>query len=145
MSCHSIGRGMNSVVEKVLELYDNDEIGREQAIVIIAACRKGVNYCDGNEYEATECMDGCRCGKCLKVFEKGEKFFSVYDTSDVIERRQKYNIVDKSNPPLATDSMCEKCFDAVINEVCNDILAGERERNYIMQQWSEDHYVSKGV
>lgn len=145
MSCHSIGHGMNSVVKKVLELYDSGEVGMDQTRTLIAACRKGVNYCDGNEYEATECMDSCRCGRCLKTFVKGERFFSLYDVSDEISRRQMREIVNNNNSPLATDSLCEECFDDVINTFCNDETAGEREREYIVRHWSEDHYTSEGM
>lgn len=49
MSCHSIGRGMNSVVKVVISLVDERKIEIEPAKEIIEACKKGVNWCDGNQ------------------------------------------------------------------------------------------------
>ena len=54
MSCHDIGRGMNSVANVVLDLYESGQISKEGASRLVLACRKGVNWCDGNEGEAVE-------------------------------------------------------------------------------------------
>ena len=75
MSCHDIGRGMNSVVRVVIGLYDNEEISSDAAIRIIRACARGVNWCDGNSYEAVDYIRRCRCGKCLRMIPKGEKLY----------------------------------------------------------------------
>ena len=48
MSCHNIGRGMNYVVKNVIKMYDTGELTLEAARKIIAAARRGVNWCDGN-------------------------------------------------------------------------------------------------
>ena len=71
MSCHNIGRGMNYVVKNVIKMYDTGELTLEAARKIIAAARRGVNWCDGNEYEAVEIIRRCRCGRCLKKMEAG--------------------------------------------------------------------------
>lgn len=60
MSCHDIGRGMNSVVKVVLGLYDQEKFDRDTARLLFAACRKGVHWCDGNEDEAIASLRGCR-------------------------------------------------------------------------------------
>ena len=52
MSCHRIGLGMNSVVEKSIEMFENEEIGLNACKKIIVACRNGIYWCDGNEDEA---------------------------------------------------------------------------------------------
>ena len=67
MSCHYIGLGMNSVAEDVLAMYDEGELTREQARRLLRDLRKAVHWCDGNEAEATICMEGERCGRCLSV------------------------------------------------------------------------------
>lgn len=65
MSCHSIGRGMASVAKVVLNEYDSGHIPYESAFRLLMACRDGVNWCDGNEYEATSDFED-RCGLCLR-------------------------------------------------------------------------------
>ena len=42
MSCHRIGLGMNSVVEKSIEMFENEEIG-------LNACKKIIVTEDGVE------------------------------------------------------------------------------------------------
>ena len=66
MSCHRIGLGMNSVVEKSIEMFENEEIGLNACKKIIVACRNGVYWCDGNEDEAIACIIDCYCGNCLR-------------------------------------------------------------------------------
>ena len=48
MSCHRIGLGMNSVVEKSIEMFENEEIGLNACKKIIVTCRNGIYWCDGN-------------------------------------------------------------------------------------------------
>ena len=77
MSCHDIGRGLNSVVGVVITFYDEGKLDIETARTIIVACRKGVHWCDGNEDEAVMRLRKCRCGKCLKVVKKGEELLPL--------------------------------------------------------------------
>ena len=56
MSCHDIGRGMNFVAVLIKEMYDTGEISRETAVKIFRRLQRGVHWCDGNEYEAIECI-----------------------------------------------------------------------------------------
>lgn len=130
MSCHDIGRGMNSVVDKVIEMYDEGELTVEAARKIIAKARKGVHWCDGNEGEAVASIRRCRCGRCLKEVPSGTPLYSVWDIS------VSKNIIDK-NPDeiLASDGLCLECFDIVLNFAFDNEGAGERERNFI-----EEHY-----
>lgn len=129
MSCHNIGRAMNSVVDAIISLYDNNEIDLEAARKIIAAARKGVHRCDGNEYEAIESIRECRCGRCLRNLDANEPIYSVWAVSDAVHN--KYNILDKDPDILASDGLCLSCFDLVINRYTNDNQAGKRERKYI--------------
>jgi len=147
MSCHNIGRGMNSVVEVVIALLDSGKIDAEAARTIVAACREGVNWCDGNEDEAVESIRRCRCGKCMKAVAKGEFLFSVWDTSQVVrnlEFQRCSGILDYGNSKLASDGLCLKCFDEVVNEFCTNPSAGAEERDYIMKRYNEEKYRSKG-
>ena len=71
MSCHDIGLGMDSVVEVIVRLYDQSRVSRDAAVELIHAARKGVNWCDGNEYEAIASIEMSRCGRCLKTMQDG--------------------------------------------------------------------------
>lgn len=130
MSCHSIGRGMNSVVDQVIEMYDAEELTLDAAKKIIAKARKGVHWCDGNEWEAVASIRRCRCGRCLKEVMAGTPLYSVWSISG-----QK-NILDQTpDEILASDGLCLECFDIVLNRALHDDEAGARERKYI-----EEHY-----
>lgn len=74
MSCHDIGRGMNSVIEVVIGLYDDGKISHESAGKIIKACRMGVHWCDGNEGEAIDTLAFTRCGVCLQKYQRAMNF-----------------------------------------------------------------------
>ena len=131
---------MNSVVKVTIELYDAGKIDRESAIKVIHACAKGVNWCDGNEYEATDYIRRCRCGRCLKMVPEGEKLYSVWAVSNDVPRA--YRIDDDFE--LASDGLCEECFDIVLNQRCDDQSAGERERKYIESKNDPKRYLSTG-
>lgn len=68
MSCHDIGRGMASVGREVLRLYDEGKYDRDTAKQLILATLNGVNWCDGNSYEAAVSL-AFRCAHCLKKTE----------------------------------------------------------------------------
>ena len=92
---------------------DNDKISKDAAKTIIIECKNGVNWCDGNSYEAISYIGDCMCGRCMRKIPEGEKLYSVYDVSNDIPRR--YDISDN----IANDSLCTECFDIVLNEHCN--------------------------
>lgn len=140
MSCHDIGRGMNEVVKTTIELYDAGDIDIKAAKQIIASCAVAVNWCDGNEGEATEYIRRCRCGKCLKMIPKGEKLYSVWHVSKDVPN--PYHIDDKAG--LATDGLCAGCFDEVISKYCDNPDAGKREMDYIENNHNEKDYNSEG-
>lgn len=140
MSCHDIGLGMNEVVKTTIELYDAKTMDINAAKKIIASCAVAVNWCDGNEYEATAYIRRCRCGKCLKMIPRGEKLYSVWNVSDNVPN--PYKIQEKAG--IATDGLCAECFDVVICKHCNDPDAGKREMEYIENRYEEDMYKSEG-
>ncbi len=140
MSCHDIGRGMNEVVKTTIELYDAKGIDLKAAKRIIATCAVAVNWCDGNSYEALAYISQCRCGKCLEMIPEGGKLYSVWNVSKNV--RNPYDIDEKAG--LATDRLCEKCFDEVISMYCSDPNAGKREMEYIESHYEKKEYTSEG-
>ena len=138
MSCHDIGRGMNEVVKTTIELYDAKVIDINATKKLIASCAAAVNWCDGNEYEATAYIRRCRCGKCLRMVPKGEKLYSVWNVSNNVP--DCYNIDKKAG--IATDGLCAECFDEVISKHCSDPDAGKREMEYIESHYKDGMYKS---
>ena len=140
MSCHDIGRGMNSVVRVTIGLYDAGRIDKDATAQIIRACARGVNWCDGNKSEAVDYIRRCRCGRCLKMVPKGEKLYSIWDVSFDVPKRYE---IDRDFK-LLSDGLCEECFDIVLNEHCGDVGAGERERKHIEEHQKPEDYISTG-
>lgn len=141
MSCHDIGRGLNEVVRMTITQYDKGEVSHEAAVKIIATCKVAVNWCDGNGYEAIDYISRCRCGKCLKMIPKGEKLFSLWDLPYAY---RESDIMEKAR--MATDSLCEECFDKIMPEYCSDNDNTETLKEKIIKN-NEDHperYLSEG-
>ena len=138
MSCHDIGRGMNSVVRTTITLFYEGKIPLEAARSIILSCKHGVHWCDGNEGEAVSYITGCICGKCMKKVKKGEKLYNIYSVSN--------DVPDRYDWPrdFVTHRLCEECFDIVLNEKSGDNAAGPRERAYIEKTEDPADYTSTG-
>ena len=96
MSCHDIGRGMDSVAKIVAEMYINGEITKEVAFRLFYALRKGVHWCDGNEDEATVSISKMLCGHCLKVYGEDDDILNLWDTIDDLHSKVYFN-QDDSN------------------------------------------------
>ena len=99
MSCHRIGLGMNSVVEKSIEMFENEEISLNACKKIIVACRNGVYWCDGNEDEAIACIIDCYCGNCLR---------KIHQEHRIRVDRNRYDVV--------THYLCEDCYQHLVYE-----------------------------
>ena len=135
MSCHDIGRGMASVGEKVLTLYDSGRIDRDTPKELLEATIKGVNWCDGNEYEAEVSMAG-RCAHCLEkatspeqlVFGNDyfadESFPGCSDRKESISTRFVKQLY--SDRKLLAPSLCHKCLA--------EFLEAEKG-DYVPQEW----------
>ena len=110
MSCHDIGRGMNSVAIVVLNLYEEGLLSKKAAKDIIRACRKGVNWCDGNEDEAVE--ETRARGYCGLCFEKTDNsLMNVYDDdSDGVWRTY-----DENDDIVVHQFVCPKCRQRLID------------------------------
>ncbi|WP_304425972.1 hypothetical protein [uncultured Adlercreutzia sp.] len=115
MSCHNIGEGLNTVVKVIIDLYDKKEIGYPAAKQLIYTCRKAVNWCDGNEYEAVACIYETRCGNCLKpVEEVGE--LECYWFDDRAKGPDGWNLQRKIGQLVAHGYLCKQCMDEIIAE-----------------------------
>ena len=120
LSCHDIGRGMAAVGREVLRLYDEGKYDLATAKQLLLATLKGVNWCDGNSYEAAASL-AFRCASCLKASDSpkrdlifGERYFlnesGIYeedglDSEDAIFVQSLY-MDDK----LMAPQLCEECL-----------------------------------
>lgn len=101
MSCHNIGRGMNSVVEVAVDLFEHDRIDLNACKEIIRACKQGVHWCDGNSEEAIACINEYYCGNCLKRIDHEEKI-------RVSAFQKDYQCV--------TRYLCKDCYQRLVYE-----------------------------
>ena len=112
MSCHDIGHGMASVADVVLELYQNGQIKKEVAIRLVNACRNGVYWCDGNEWEAIEnVVEAGYCGLC---FEKKEGLSNIYDND--LGYPEKYEVFRAYGETAAHYILCPECKERVLTQ-----------------------------
>lgn len=142
MGCQNIGRGLNNVVRAVISLYDSRKIGLVAARVIIATCRDSVNWCDGDEYDAVDCIGDCRCGRCLRLVPKGELLLNVWCVPD--DFKSDRDAFYKN--AYATYRFCETCFPEVV-ATCYEGVEPDTVlewRDYIMKNCSESDYLSTG-
>ena len=142
MSCHDIGRGMNTVVYKTMGLYQSGKIEKQAAKEIIEKCRKGVNWCDGNEYEAIDCIEGRVCGYCMNIVNKNEKMYRLYDALywDTIKKIE----AKISDEKLITFSYCKECFKNLLSmqyddDKCKEIIEKmDKEENFVLSKGYKD-------
>ena len=138
MSCHDIGRGLNSVTKVVMELFDTGKISEDVMRELVKACREGVYWCDGNEAEAIECIRENHCGSCFKKLGENEELFSIWDIS--IEADRKCKIGDLDDEGLISDRLCKDCFDKLLAKKSGERDLGSKERNRIKEDYSEEHW-----
>lgn len=138
MSCHDIGRGMNNVVRTVIKLLDEGKITKEAAKTLIRSCANSVHWCDGNEYEATDYIERCMCGRCMSVIPKGKP---LYQTSQIrYDLQSKYSLWNVVIP----GGVCEDCFDEFVQEAFHGDLSPEEVKAGIMECGDESAYKSSG-
>lgn len=138
MSCHDVGRALDSVAEVIMKSYDRGEISKEMTRKLLMACRKGVYWCDGNELEAVACVENHYCGACLKKMHTGEPLYSVWDISFALDG--KYHFREMDGEELVADRLCTDCFDKILSEKSGDPELGPKERNRIQEKCSEDDW-----
>lgn len=149
MSCHDIGRGLNTVVQVVMTLFDEGKVDLDAAREIVYACRKGVHWCDGNEYEALESIYTYRCGRCLERVEKGGLLFDTNDFWRLSYRSDRdlpdgNKIRDNCKIQLASHKLCRECFVRVVNDYYQREDAGEEMIDVFIANLEEKDYVSTG-
>lgn len=137
MSCHDIGRGMSSVVKVILQKLDSGEINADTARDLLYACRKGVHWCDGNEYEAMVLMRQMRCGYCLKKLSEGDAIYAAYDVSYKFQSKYRKEI-ESIDAKIADPYLCAECFEKVFDEIYQG--AGAEQRKYIEETKSEEDW-----
>lgn len=140
MSCHDIGRGLSSVVKVILEKLDSSEISIDAARDLLYACRVGVHWCDGNEYEAMIHMYQMRCGYCLKKMSEGDAIYSLYDVSRSFETEHHNEIRAIDIIIIADTFLCGECFEKLLDTIAPGV--GAEQRKHIEENNSEDcwHY-----
>lgn len=140
MSCHHIGRGMNTVTRKTVELLDEERITLDVAKELIKTARNGVNWCDGNDYEAVAYILQNRCGCCLKKIEPGKPMYSLEDTD--LSYNEQNKLFKKTSDSVVASYLCPECFDKVMNEFMHEDNAGEVQRKYIEEKIDLDKRVA---
>lgn len=106
MSNHAIGHGINIIVKKIFQRFDEGKIDRETTIDLIHDCISALYYDDGNADEALKGVNTCRCGMCLKKVDKiinpyklwGWNYQEIDKLDDAVEENTAY---------LA---FCEECW-----------------------------------
>ena len=116
MSCHDIGRGLNEVTKKVVELYEEGKISQETAKDIIKTCGDAVNWCDGNTGEAISFARYSRCAECFKIIPKGEPMYSLWHLN--YQNGRYVNMQDKAG--TAWDILCKECIHPVIKRTSSE-------------------------
>jgi len=124
MSCHDIGRGMASVGRVVLDLYDKGRFDLNTAKELLEATIRGVNWCDGNDYEAAVSLAG-RCAECLKKAQSPESDLifgnSYFANKSGVDDVVKNEIVEKlyCDSKIMASILCKDCY-AKLNEESQD-------------------------
>lgn len=115
MSCHDIGRGMAYVGSEVLRLYDEGKFDIDTAKQLLWATLKGVHWCDGNESEAAESLDG-RCAHCLKRVDSPETelvFDNPRGQADPEASDFVWKLWRDHDRKLLAPQVCHSCLDAL--------------------------------
>lgn len=120
MSCHDIGRGMNSVANVVLDLYESGQINKESASRLVLAFREGVNWCDGNESETV--ADVVERGYCGLCFEKKPDLTDIYDND--LKYPDSYKVFDAYDKSAAHFYLCPECRKKVLDEYMQKMNKG---------------------
>ena len=140
MSNHSIGYSLNEYfTETIIDLYDNHKLDYESMMEIFESIRSVINCEDGTYEEATECINRCRCGKCMKKMQPQEPLYNLYDIRFCCSDEMKRDIWEIEEK-FITGNLCTKCFDEVVNAYEKDSSAGEKYRRYIEEHCDEDEW-----
>lgn len=137
MSCHNIGRALNFVEMKIVELYESGCFDREALRELLVACRDAVGYCDGNIDEATEYFDSFYCGRCLTKRSHGEPLYTIWNTR--LGWRPIQKCFDEKPAAVVGMSMCEPCFNQMMLDLGLSEAEIEREKEQAVRLGNEDY------
>lgn len=131
MSCHNIGRALNFVEIKIVELYESGCFNQEALRELLEACRDAVCYCDGNHDESTEYLDARYCGACLSKRVPGEPLYTIWNTRLGWRPIQKY--CDEQPVAVVGMSMCEPCFNQMLSDLGLSEAEIDREKEQALR------------
>ncbi len=123
MSCHDIGRGVDFIIQNVLDMYEHGEISKEATLKMIRTFPRAVHYCDGNESEALEYLTDNYCCGCLHEYEDDEIYVTVDDiysaNIELGEFRSPYEVWDapQESGAFYGSSLCLDCFRKFFGQI----------------------------
>ena len=113
MSCHDVGRALNSVTEIVIRQYEKGQITKDAFRIILRSCRQGVHWCDGNEDEAMQALeDAGYCGLCL---EQNGEVSNIYDND--LGYPDCYKVFDRYDTFAAHYFVCHNCREQILESL----------------------------
>lgn len=122
MSNHEIGHAFSELIDRVLELHDQNEISDAAARNLISLSVDIVCGEDGNAGEATEGMDETHCSCCLKPLYEDEAFVTFRDADNLVYQERKkldwgrwWNDGDGKHTILG-QTLCIPCFRAIFTK-----------------------------
>ena len=138
---------MNSVVNNVIQFYDEGKISLVVAKKIIQSCENGVDWCNEDRFEAYATIRHCRCGNCLKKIKKGDPIYlmdNLYYDSDL--KINNNSFIDEENGLLlVSDGVCEDCLDQVIQTKLKPGTTKEQIREELLEWHDPNDYISEGT
>lgn len=101
VSNHTIGYGMNEVVETAVTMFEKSEISVNACKKIINACLDSSCRYDGNKYETIEYLYEDHCGNCLKKIEKKEDQIAL----------ARWEIPGEIRDAIVAPQICKECYN----------------------------------
>lgn len=131
--------GIGTVLDRTIIGIEQCNGSIDVARDLLYACRVGVHWCDGNEYEAMIQMYQMRCGYCLKKMSERDAIYSLYDVSRSFET-EHHNEIRAIDIIIADTFLCGECFEKLLDTIAPGV--GAEQRKHIEENNSEDcwHY-----
>ena len=109
MSCHDIGHGLNNVVKAIINKLESGEMATCTGKDLIRVCRDSVHFCDGNTYEALECLEEeGRCSCCLVEYGK-DNLIDCYGPPNDLEYMGRYLYDNAYGKDILGAYVCRSC------------------------------------
>ena len=160
MSNHSVSYALNSMVLKIIEGYNDNEISENYVRKLFSKALSTSYEHDGNDHEVLEGVSNSFCGKCLKM-KKGD-FFKIGDYccsngvslvrvansfldsepfKDLKDIAEKFNF-SKEDIKLLEREFNESCTNALCTDCLKeefDKITGSRDKtNEVMEYFYEE-------